>query len=288
MSRDQKIRLAMAACAVLLVTAAVLSVSGIFSGGTLGNVYADAEKYTAGDGEIPADIRSLSIDWPEGAVRIAYHESNTVVIHEETEKELREEDRVHWYLDGDVLRIHYVRSGKMNTWNLRKDLTVTLPNDKALESGVLRTVSGQLLIPSLTAEHLEMYSVSGDIRAEGLKAKALKAESVSGCITLRTEDAEEIAADTTSGSIALELTGSIGQVRLNSVSGTIAAALPEQPGFTARISTVSGRTENELPMVRKGEEYTCGDGSGRVEIATVSGGIQILREGTNGQKLSDE
>ena len=57
MSKDQKIRIGMTVCAVVVVVAVILAVSGIFSSTGLAS-YANAEKYTAGPATISENVRN--------------------------------------------------------------------------------------------------------------------------------------------------------------------------------------------------------------------------------------
>ena len=80
--------------------------------------------------------------------------------------------------------------------------------------------------------------------------------------------------NSTSGNIEVSL-GGIRQLEINATSGSIRAALPENPGFTARVSTTSGDVTCAIPASKEGDRYVCGDGSAKVEITATSGDVRI-------------
>ena len=313
-------------CAAVLGAAVLLSLSNSFG-------FARADGFVSGDAEIGSAVRNLEIDWTSGAVHIAYHSGNTVLVSEKADKALREEDRLQWELDGDTLRIRYQKPGiRLFSFNApRKELTVTLPENTALGNVRIGGTSAALDVPALQADRLTLGSTSGDILASA-QARIVVCDLTSGDLTLRLAGAaEEVKLGSTSGSLSLEAesigkaelgstSGSIsaflasadsfkagstsgsvqavlGQVKraeigstsgrisveagkletltVDSTSGNVTAALPAEPGFTARLSTTSGRIEHGLPMTQQGNAYVCGDGSASVKIGTTSGSITV-------------
>ena len=65
MSRDQKIKIAMVICGMVLACALILNFTGGFGTQGLGS-YANADKYTAGETEIRDTVRNLDINWTSG------------------------------------------------------------------------------------------------------------------------------------------------------------------------------------------------------------------------------
>ena len=54
-----------------------------------------------------------------------------------------------------------------------------------------------------------------------------------------------------------------------------ALAVPGDAGFTAEISTTSGRVDMALPAKKTGNRYVCGDGSAQVSIHSTSGNVSV-------------
>ena len=93
MTRDQKIRIAMVICAVVLVCAVIISATGLLKGSGLEG-YSHAEKYTAGETEIEGKVRNLDVRWTSGQVNLAFHEGGTVKLEETAERTLKEDEKL--------------------------------------------------------------------------------------------------------------------------------------------------------------------------------------------------
>ena len=349
MNRNQKLKALMTGCALILAAAVILAVSGVFGG--IGYSYVNAEKYTGGGAEIREAVRNLEIHWTDGAVRVEYHDADTVLLHETSEKTISEDMRLRWWLDGDTLKVQYAKPGLHLFTDLDKVLTVTLPEGAALGRVSAEATSGDLDIPSIKADEVKLGTTSGEIRA-GAEAGSLHADTTSGNQDLRTTGTvNEIRMESTSGSVALEaenigkmeakstsggvsvtvsgkadtmrvkstsgriaaevneateltaestsgdadvraanageirITSTSGKVRVGAgkmqklsvatTSGDVTAALAQDPGFTAKVRTSSGGVSNTVALTASGDEYSCGDGSGKAEISTTSGNIRI-------------
>ena len=309
MTRDQKIRIAMIVCAMIVACAVILSMTDIAG---LAGTYVSGEKYTAGDTEIAGTVSSLDIHWTSGKVTVEYHRENTVLLRETSDRALKEDQQMRWLLDGNTLRVQYMKSGLRLNTGLQKELTVTLPEGMKLDEASFSLTSGDLFIPALKAEKLVLDVTSGDVTAAAEaerteahatsgalrltltgEAKAVKAGTTSGTIRLEAEKADSIVADSTSGTVEI-LADEAGDTKIGSTSGTVmvtlgkmktlsvsttsgrvTAALPADPGYTADITTVSGRTDSTQALTRSGSKYTCGDGSADVRISTVSGDVRL-------------
>ena len=78
----------------------------------------------------------------------------------------------------------------------------------------------------------------------------------------------------TSGTVGVKI-ARIDTLKIGTTSGSVKAWQPAEPGFTAKLNTVSGHVEYDLPLAKQGDAYVCGDGSGRVSIGTTSGNITV-------------
>ena len=101
------------------------------------------------------------------------------------------------------------------------------------------------------------------------------AGSTSGDVTVEINDGEQVKIGSTSGSITVKL-AKFSVLNADSTSGRISAVLPEHPGFTAQLDTVSGKIDYNLAFSRKGDQYVCGDGSAKVDLGSTSGNIQLF------------
>ena len=279
MNRNQKIRIAMIVCAAALIAAVVLAATNILGTG-LGYGYANAEKYTAGEAEIPQAVRNLDVDWTEGSVTLEYHDLDTVLIRETADKTIGEDLRVRWWLDGDTLRVRYARPGLRLSLNLNKKLVLTLPRDAEMGAVSLSAASADLIVPSLKAESLKMEAASGNIRAEAAvktltsetasgkqslkttgRAEVIRASAASGDIAIETEGAGVLTASLASGRLTVVAAGESGEVSLSSASGEIRAEVGTAETFSA--SSSSGSIDAVIGK------------AGKVALSAASGNVNI-------------
>ena len=308
MTRDQIIKIGMVVLVVVLLCAVIITSTGM-----LGNIggYANAERYTSGDTEIREDIQKIDVSWTSGKVTVAYHAENTISLKESAKRALSDDEKLQWWVDGDTLRVQFTRPGIR--WNMpEKELTITLPESIRLLQANIGTTSGEIEIPEMKAEVLIVDSTSGDIRAsvetekaevnatsgdqqlefrgnaeqirvnstsgnihvKAEKATLIEAASTSGGIGITAHECNTAKANSTSGNIDVEL-GKMNQISISATSGNVTAKLPQEPGFTATVTTTGGDFTYGLALTRDGDKYYCGDGSGTVDIHTTAGDVRM-------------
>ncbi len=149
----------------------------------------------------------------------------------------------------------------------------------AAEEVRLESTSGDITLESAeTLGQTVIDATSGDIRAAVRQAGNFKASSTSGNIHTIIGRAIRTEIKSTSGKVTVEIAG-MDALDISTTSGGVTAYLPSAPGFTAQIKTASGRFDPQLPLIKDGKAYICGDGSGKVEIHTTSGNITISERG---------
>ena len=149
------------------------------------------------------------------------------------------------------------------------------------------TVSGDLEVAAEGEGRARLVSVSGDIDARGL-AGEVNAEVVSGDIDVRGGGFDEVKAESVNGDITW--VGTLregGRLDMETVNGGIDIEFVGTVDARFDIETFNGRIKNcfgpEPERVSKyapGWElsFTEGDGSGRVTIATLNGGLSLCKE----------
>lgn len=168
----------------------------------------------------------------------------------------------------------------------------------------LQTVSGDVGLESKSAD-IETQSVSGDVRVRGSAPQArIASHSISGDVHLAGLNGE-LQAESVSGDIELEGDNAITRARVNStsgdvnfnaalaadgtydfhsVSGNVTLDLPKVPDARFDVSTFSGDIDTTFgPEPQRKSEYgpgktwnfEAGSGSGRVNINTMSGDVEL-------------
>jgi len=202
---------------------------------------------------------------------------------------------------------------------IESDLKVSLPKGSAIR---IETVTAGIEVSSVSGA-LELESVSGDIRISGNlrdvearstsgeietsgSASKVEAESVSGTITLQGVK-QEARASNVSGDIHVaggrmkegefeSVSGDIhfdgdlepsGRLNAKSVSGAIELLLPAAISAEFKVSTFSGKVENDFRVEAEKEgrrdagksfEFSTGGGKARIEIETFSGTMSLKKK----------
>ena len=173
----------------LLLAALLLCSSFLLSGCGLLDIFSDkvpttydnADKYTAGNAEFEGTVDDCSIWWIYGSVTVRTHKESTVKIEESANQELDDAFHLRWrYHDvpdyGDVLYIRYSDSGNFDFGDLKKDLTVYLPEQGGMDI-------------SLT---VEAASVDVDVSGFENTLEELYVSSNSGRVSAKIDSAEEV------------------------------------------------------------------------------------------------
>ncbi len=300
--------IAVAAVAMLCLTGCAVSIG-------FGYSYANADKYIAGDREITEQIHTLEIDWPSGAVTVRADSVETVTVRETTKAQLSDSEKVHTWVDGDVLHVQFCKSGSNYRKKEPKTVEITVPESVQLENLNIDVASADVDCSGLTANAAHMDSASGDLifdgNADSFKGNAasgaisftgrsdriqattasgrieisqsgqsalIDAHATSGAVHIDAEQADQVKTDTTSGKQEIRLQAVPQETALDTTSGTVTLYLPEQADVSATVSTTSGDVNYELPMTKTADNtYVCGSGANSLKIHTTSGDVSILK-----------
>ena len=144
----------------------------------------------------------------------------------------------------------------------------------------VNSISGDVQLEEGKVEGASINTTSGEVTLDGVSG-ALNIETVSGDVTVRDAQASQLSLSTTSGDIEYtgELAGS-GASTLNSISGDLKLALPEDSSVKLDASTVSGDISSDFDLRdreqgRRSLKGVVGGGAAAVTLATTSGDISI-------------
>lgn len=144
------------------------------------------------------------------------------------------------------------------------------------------SVSGALNMEGSSVETLDLGCTSGKLTALGFEAENAHLHTVSGSIEAQ-GNAESFQVSTTSGKAVLRVDQCPESASFSSVSGSATLYLPENNGFTAKCSSVSGRLRCEFPVdvskEGKGKKVVVYKDGGDTDISfkTTSGTMEILK-----------
>ena len=252
------------------------------------------------------DINHIDVDWVSGSISITPYDGSEIVITEYARRELGENEKLVYEVNGSKLEIDYIEASL--TFNmLTKKLEVLVPEALAgnLSRLSINSTSAELSVSSMTVDTLEINqtsgnsdlsdiqtvtagvdSVSGEIIMDGLTISTLSLGTVSGDVMLTGTSADTVNTDSTSGDQYIE--GTFNDLDLNSVSGEIHIAssvdpenlrcnttsgdicvtIPGSDDIVVSYSTVSGDFTSEVPVITGGSNAT-------YYFNTVSGDMEI-------------
>ena len=141
------------------------------------------------------------------------------------------------------------------------------------------TVSGELVLTGVRGtEKLSANTTSGEVSVKGGYAQELEITTVSGGVLYEGE-AEKLHASTVSGTMRVNAKNCPEEAHMESVSGDLYLGLPENAGFTAEYSSVSGEFATDFPCEKTGGgKARYGSGGAEIRMSTTSGGMTVERE----------
>ena len=256
-----------------------------------GEVYADADKYLAGDQTYEENITSLDIDWVSGTLTLVEDENiDGVKIVEDTNL-TRESELVHSYLHDGKLNIHFFASGHTSFgMKIRKDLTVTyhpgLSNLKVdITSGTFNAetltadkvsidmTSGSSNIGSIISQEVDVDFTSGNLKIGRVSTNGFDAELTSGKLNVQHITANSFNVDMTSGDMKVGF-DEISKASFEITSGSIDMSLPEAGG-KVRVNKTSGSVKTERQCSVSDNLYTFDEGSADIKVEMTSGKLTI-------------
>jgi DUF4097 and DUF4098 domain-containing protein YvlB len=281
----------------------------------LGDIYQDADEYTAGNIDISGTVEKLDIDWKAGSVTVSHHDKDTVSVTETCETELSEERQVHTWLDGNVLHIRYCKSGESFTLtNSEKKLEVKVPmnikltdidmdgascdavfDDISADTFNVDMASGTAELKNCTANIFDLDSASGGIiltqkgdsdkisadTASGKvditaeNVKELNTDSASGTVKIDVQTSDKVDIDTASGDTEVHFANMPKEINFDAASGDITMYTPKNPDITIDFDTASGDFNSDISFKMEGKKYISGTGENKMKADTASGDLYI-------------
>lgn len=204
-------------------------------------IYDNADKYSTEDAKITDKVENIEIDWSYGEVNLKVG-GDALCLSEIGKKDLEEDLKMHWWLDGSTLRVKFCASGKLPAFStVKKDLSVTLPESAVYENVIIGSASAAVNASKLSAKSVTVSTASGKIFLEG--------------------EAEIFDLDTASGKVNLVQNGECGDIKIGTASGGISVISENCESVTAH--SVSGGVDVTL---KNTEEADIGSTSGKVIV----------------------
>ena len=241
--------------------------------GTRMSVYADADKYLAGNQTYEEAITDLDIDWISGSVILVEDATITGVKLEEVTDLTNEKELVHSYLNNGKLMIKFFASGHYCTklTGYKKELTVTY--HPGLANVNIDITSGSLSAESITATKVNIDMTSGSAKVNKVIAEDIDIDLTSGSIEMNNITTNTFDADLTSGTITSGFT-LVNNADYDLTSGKINLTLPIDGG-SVKVSKTSGKVNTERECIVNQNTYTFGTGAANFKVSMTSGTLNI-------------
>jgi lia operon protein LiaG len=145
----------------------------------------------------------------------------------------------------------------------------------------LMTGSGGVDVSDVRGTSLTVGTGSGGVEAADVQVARAELHTGSGGITARSFAAPDLEANAGSGRVELGLTSDVRSLNIRTGSGGVRVRMPQNVGATIDIDTGSGGIDTEGFEVvtqrhrRNHLSGKIGNGAGRIEISTGSGGVRL-------------
>lgn len=255
-----------------------------------------------GDGEISVSepVSHITVDWVSGSVTVHSYAGSEVKWEERSHKTLSDKQKLRYEVKNGRLAIQAYPDRGWSLFGLggnhpSKDLELWVPESVELENLALNAASATIDAEGFAAKETEINTASGSITLRDVTAKDLEVGTASGKLELAGCRADEVSLNSVSGSVAAQgyfekvnvgnVSGSIRvrsevmlkDLNVDTVSGSVTIAIPENEGFTLEHSKVSGGLDSDFALSLRDDEYTYGNGGADFAVSSVSGSLHLTR-----------
>lgn len=241
--------------------------------GQTGGIYADADKYLAGNQTYDQNIEVLDIDWISGDLTLVEDLTIGGVKIEEKTNYTETKALVHSYLNNGELKIKFFASGYRAPWKKKTEKNLTVTYKPGLTKINIDLTSGSLNAKTLTAKTFDLDLTSGQASVDLLTAESAKVKYTSGSVSFGAVTTKTFDVDGTSGNMDVKFV-SLETGKFELTSGDIDMTLPVDGG-KVKVSQTSGHvTTNRECSVNDGT-YTFGSGNASVNVKMTGGNLTI-------------
>ena len=157
----------------------VLTVDGI-DPTDMSNYYAMGEYYP------PDDVTELNVNWVGGRVEIVGYNGNDYFVEEAATRQLMEEERLSYVLDGNTFSVFYLGNDQTIIDDAFKKIEIRIPNSvaKNLKSVNVNT-NGEVVFKNFTSESISVNNINSSVRFENAYAKSTEILTEGGNVVLK-------------------------------------------------------------------------------------------------------
>ena len=261
---------------LVLTAAVVISLSGCTMRVSVN--YDNADKYTPGDREITETIRNLDIDYSEGNVSVVSGNSDIVFVKETTNKKIEDKLKVHTWVEGDTLHVKYCAAAKNLSFNnLQKSLEITVPEKAKLDDVVIDASEGDVDV-SCSAKDYNIDASEGNVNlTQNGESNSMVIDASEGNVKVDAQKVKEFEVDASEGNCELRFAEAPAKTSVDASEGDVTLYLPDNSDITAELNISEGDFNSELPFIKKGDKYICGNGTNKMMIDASEGNVNVKK-----------
>lgn len=258
----------------------------------------------------PSDVHDIEVMWGSGDVLLAPGSGDKVVVREEALPGASGEmPQKAWICAEDgCLKVRWNEDGSTSTSldnqeNANRRVAIEVPSSMAALGDVsIAGTSGSYTVGQLGCKALDVSLTSGDAKLTDMTAEQASISLLNGDATVRGATIDSLDVSLTSGdadisgafndylgvsAVSGDATASCSsvmpkQVDVSFTSGDVTLCLPQNAGFTADVSTVSGDFSTDFNLLEASGgngavTYRNGDGSASVHASFTSGDFELRK-----------
>lgn len=278
MKRNAVLRIVLYALAIVLLVALLLAGLGL-------NAYLFVPtSETTGSGNLiavdsfdPEKISCLKIDWAAGSINVLSSDTANKITISETNVS-SDSHKMDYHLSGDTLEIDFSKS-KVYVgvqFDQAKDLFIEVPASWICDELEIDTASAYVKLQDMVIRKVDFDGASGQFDMVNCDLGSLDLDTASGDVLFH-GTLDHLDCDAASASCQITVTNIPRTIELDSASGDLDLALPEDCGFTCKMDTMSGEFRSDFETTHRNSVYTHGDGHCDIQVSAMSGSVVIRK-----------
>ena len=219
---------------------------------------------------LPGDINEIEINWVSGDIIIMEKDVEAITVSESDVSD--ERYSLQYHVRDNELEILFCENHLMNGFGInlgaeiRKDLYIEIPKNWAGHSIEIDAASANVEMHNITLKELDVDGADGTFDFQNCHISNLDIDTADGDIYyLGTLDTLDF--DAASASFIGDLQNTPSRIDMDSMSGKLDIALPEDCGFTVTMDGMSSRLSSDFNGTSmKNGSHIYGDGRCRINV----------------------
>ncbi len=222
-----------------------------------------------------AAVQDLDIEWTVGTIETKTTDTTSIIVSEYGPSDYTMTTE----LSGGTLKIRYGNE-RVFSWvgfstdEERKNLTIQVPASWVCQELDINAGAAKVDLSNMSIREVNFDGASGKFTVNNCLVGTMDLDTASGDVMFRGE-LEQLDCDSVSAALYFSLSNAPRELDIDSVSGDLELLIPEWVGFSVHLELLSGSFSSEYATTQVNQRHTYGDGSCRIDIAALSGSVEI-------------